>query len=72
MCSQSFSTKKCVNILNGERCKNGWHIKGTVPDYSNSSSSTSTNIGTEYLNQPSHMWPSEPGFSVKHGTERNG
>ena len=32
MCDQSLSTKNCSNIVNGERCKKGWHLKGTVPD----------------------------------------
>ena len=51
MCSQSLASKKCTNILNGERCKSGWHLKGTVPD--NSNSGANINTGSDFQNQPS-------------------
>ena len=33
LCKNSKDTKKCPNIKNGGRCRQGYHIKDTVPDY---------------------------------------
>ena len=49
----SLSSKKCLNIVNGERCRKGWHIKGTVPDHNNISGNingSTTNYGTDFQN----------------------
>ena len=51
MCSESMKNKLCPNILNGERCRKGWHLKGTVPDYSKPASGNNKGDNLNMNNQ---------------------
>ena len=70
MCTQSLNTKMCSNMNNGERCKTGWHIKGTVPENSGNGPNVNANqngLGSNgSQNQRNHN--SQNG-SVNHGQD---